>query len=546
MPLTPIRPLSAVLLAGLWCSAAQAATFTVTEAGDDIDNFLGDGLCVTATGGCSLRAALLEATVLPGSHRIEFNIPTAPGMPAVIAPLSALPAVVAPIVIDGTTQPGSSANTLAVGDNAVINVRLDGANAGASHGLMFDPNATGSVLRGLAVTRFGRSGVYVSGASGVAIAGNFIGTDGGDSGALANVQPAILVDDGAAGTQVGTGAPADRNLIVGNTQGVALESSPGTQVRGNYIGTNRAGTTRVGTETGIRVLQPQGPGSGIYGNVIGASQNGIVISDAGSRVSVQGNLIGVGADGAASIGGAFSGISITGADPVASPSFVRVGGGDPGEPNTIANWGTSGIRAQRGNNLPAPPALRALRFMHNSIHSNGGLGIELIDNVTGQGAAPGDAVAAVNGGIVPPTLQSASGNAQGSTASFAFTGAPLASYVYEVFANTACDASGWGEGQAYLGELAANTDAGGSSTGSIALPPVPAGTWLTMTATRNFSNGNNDFETSEFSQCVQVQGGAPVHPGGGNVAAVPMLGHAGLALLSMLLGLFGLRQRRRD
>lgn len=541
MPLTPIRPLSAaLLLAGLWCGAAQAATFVVTHTSDEP---LSGAMC-TSPGfePCTLRAAIQAANANPGADAIHFDFS---GSPQTIAPASALPAIADPVTIDGYADMAGIPNTLLVGHNAEIRVRIDGASAGPSHGLVFDPGAAGSALRGLAVTRFGRSGVYVSGASGVTIVGNFIGTDGGDSGALANVQPAIRIDGGATGTLVGTAAVADRNLIVGNTQGIALENSPGTQVRGNYIGTNRAGTTQVGTDTGIRVSQAQGGGSGIYGNVIGASQNGIVVTDAGSRVSVQGNLIGVGADGSAPIGGAFSGIFITGADPVASPSYVHIGGSDPGEPNTIANWGANGIRAMRINNVPAPPALRALQFMHNSIHGNGGLGIELIDNVTGQGAAPGDAVAAVNGGIVPPAIQSASGNAQGTTVQFAFTGAPLASYVYEVFANTACDASGWGEGQTYLGDLAAGTDAGGGYAGSIALPPVPAGTWLTMTATRNFSNGNNDFETSEFSQCVQVQGGVAGNPGGGgNVAAIPTLGHAALALLSALVGLFGLRQRR--
>ena len=47
-----------------------------------------------------------------------------------ISPLTALPTITDPVIIDGYTQPGASANTLAVGDNAVLLIELNGANAG--------------------------------------------------------------------------------------------------------------------------------------------------------------------------------------------------------------------------------------------------------------------------------------------------------------------------------------------------------------------------------------------------------------------------------
>jgi hypothetical protein len=74
-----------------------AATFTVTHTGD--------------SGAESLRQAILDANTNPGLDTIDFNIPGA-GPYYTIAPLSALPIVIDPVSIDGTTQPGFTGNRL--------------------------------------------------------------------------------------------------------------------------------------------------------------------------------------------------------------------------------------------------------------------------------------------------------------------------------------------------------------------------------------------------------------------------------------------------
>lgn len=254
---------AALLLAGLLCAPAGAATFIVTEAGDSKDTNLGDGQCTTMLGTCSLRAALGEALALSGSHRIEFNIPTAPNTPAVIAPNSALPTVNRAVEIDGTTQPGSSGNTLPVGNNAVVNVILDGTNAGQNAtGLHFFKGASGASVRGLAITRFDGVGIRVDGqliANGglqnVTIAGNFIGTDGsgtGDdaAGLLRNGGPGVFIWGQARNTTVGGPAPADRNLIVGSS-GVQIINAHQNLLQNNYIGTDRAGDRGAPTWAGL-------------------------------------------------------------------------------------------------------------------------------------------------------------------------------------------------------------------------------------------------------------------------------------------------------
>ena len=80
----------------------------------------------------SLRQAILDANAATGPQTITFDIPnTDPGFNAAtgtwtIIPASALPQITNAVTIDGYSQPGSSVNTLAQGDNAVLKIVLDG------------------------------------------------------------------------------------------------------------------------------------------------------------------------------------------------------------------------------------------------------------------------------------------------------------------------------------------------------------------------------------------------------------------------------------
>src|SRR5262249_12968082 len=76
------------------------------------------------------------------------------------------------------------------------------------------------------------------------------------------------------------------------------------------------------------------------------------------------------------------------------------------------------------------------------------------------------------------------------------------SFRIEFFSNSACDPSGNGEGQTFLGFTSVSTDAT-TCTGnfSATLAPVAAGTIITSTATDPSNN------TSEFSACITVVAG---------------------------------------
>src|ERR1700730_15246105 len=67
--------LSAVVMVALVSFAAQEAraagkTFTVNDTTDAVDANPGDGICATAGGKCSLRAAVQEANATPGADNI--------------------------------------------------------------------------------------------------------------------------------------------------------------------------------------------------------------------------------------------------------------------------------------------------------------------------------------------------------------------------------------------------------------------------------------------------------------------------------------------
>ena len=158
----PMKTIISLIFATL-VSTASAAVFTVTNLGDN--------------GAGSLRQAILDANVNPGADTINFNLPG--GSVQTIGLTNALPDITTPITINGYSQPGSSANSLANGDNAVILIRLDGFKFSSTSptGLNFSgAGASGSSVRGLCLLRF-YYGIKINEASNITVAGNWVGMD---------------------------------------------------------------------------------------------------------------------------------------------------------------------------------------------------------------------------------------------------------------------------------------------------------------------------------------------------------------------------------
>src|SRR5215510_16268113 len=164
----------------------------------------------------SLRQAITDANNM-GGGTINFNI-AGVGVQT-ISPLSALPTITQPVVIDGYTQPGSSPNTNPpnLGINAVILIQLSGTTAGNVAGLTL--NANGCTVRGLVINSFQHDGIDVCTDNNV-IKGNFIGTDVSGNVALGNTGAGI--SNSGSNALIGGITLVARNLISANNRGIAL------------------------------------------------------------------------------------------------------------------------------------------------------------------------------------------------------------------------------------------------------------------------------------------------------------------------------------
>ena len=519
-----------------------ARTFVVNKTSDAADRHPGDGKCDSSTKSglqCTLRAAIQEANAHTGADTINFKISTAS---KVIAPTSPLPPITQTVTIDGYSQPGTSANTKATGDNAVLKIVLDGVNAGTlAIGLQVE--ASNSVIRGLVIQRFSLSAIQVDGPS-ATIRGNFLGTD--RVGAIARPNQNGLKIDGSNAVVGGT-TPAARNVISGNTNsGVVAENCDGTTIQGNYIGTNAAGTSVLGNgESGVFVGLFFGSANGtVIGGTTAAARNviagsvraGITLNGQGTQHTlVEGNFVGLSADGATDLGNPGSGVEVNGDDNTIGGStggsgnaivashiggVVLRGKGNDVEANLIRSNIGQGVVAPDGPNTIAgnlilandegirvESAAAGVTITRNEIFANDGLGINLRSGMENHDVTANDSCDAdtgPNGLQNYPVLTSATDSAQThiTTVSGSLDSLLGTQFQIELFLATSDD-SGHGEGQVLLTTTSIATPAN-SCTKSFQIPAlnVSPGQVLTATAT-NTATG----DTSEFSANIAVVAG---------------------------------------
>src|SRR5437868_4104394 len=169
LPLPLPLPLTLTLSLAL-AATASAATITVTDTGDTIavDNKVTLREAITsANNNASVNADV--AAQNPGAYgtdTINFAIlPT--GSVKTISPTSAIPVISGPVIINGYTQNPATQNTLANSDNAILEIELNGMNAGAGTamvgvpGLSFGTGSSGSTVAGLVINRFSGDGILV-------------------------------------------------------------------------------------------------------------------------------------------------------------------------------------------------------------------------------------------------------------------------------------------------------------------------------------------------------------------------------------------------
>ena len=534
-------------LLGVWALMASPLfgnTFTVTNTSD--------------SGAGSLRQAILDANASPGTDTIDFDI-SGSVIHSIALTTGALPDITETVTIDGYTQPGSSPNTLANGDNAVLLIELDGSNPTLGNVSGLNLKADNCVVKGLVINRFIHNGIDIS-SNGNIIEGNFIGTDPTGTMPLANGSGGnggITALFGAAGSNntIGGTTASARNLISGNIGAGVLLGFSGNLVEGNFIGTDVTGTAVLGnSDRGVSV---SGTGNTVGGNTVGAgnviSGNNRGVQFNGSAHFLQGNLIGtdvtgtvalpnlnegvnlnastgvtvggtttvpgippgnlisgntgigldlfansdanlvegniIGADisGTLPLGNSLDGISISG-------STNTIGGLDLTAHNIIAFNGTT-----QGSGIVVSSSGTSINnsFLGNSIFSNSGLGIDLQKSPEDPNGItlndPGDSDTGANNLQNYPMISSVTAGSV-ITINGSLDSTPNTTFRLEFFSNATETATGYGQGQTFIGSKDVTTDASGSVTYTANFT-VASAVQSNFTATATDPNGN----TSEFS-----------------------------------------------
>jgi CSLREA domain-containing protein len=281
--------------------------------------------------------------------------------------------------------------------------------------------------------------------------------------------PLVQISGAGAATSTGLKLTASHSSLKGliinkfADQQVQL-SGDGNSVLASYLGTDASGNALAGGGAVATVrITGSSSGTSLAGNVIGGGAAAVLLDSSAKDNEVSGNSIGVGADGTSDIGSAGAGVSVTG-------------------------------------------SVRGTEIRGNRIGSNGGLGIDLGgDGPDANDSGDGDS--GPNGRQNSPTLLAVEQTAGGVDVSGTLNSTPNAVFAIDVYANPSCDPSGFGEGQFYVGSLAATADGSGSASfdgviapGSNGAPPNDYDVY-TATATQTVG-GSIGKETSEFSPCV--------------------------------------------
>jgi len=439
----------AVLSGMLGPARAFSATLVVTNTSD--------------SGAGSLRQAILSANLSANvPDIINFNI--AGAGPHTISPITPLPAVTDPLLIDGYSQPGASPNTLTNGDNAALNILI-------LESLIID--TTNSTVRGLAIRQIQIGAVPNQKGSNV-VEGCFVGLDTSGTNSLASPGFGVFVQ--TPNNRIGGTNTGARNVISGKgATGIEIFEAFASNnvVQGNFIGTDRTGTMAIGNTdralvvnmaASAAIIGGEVPGAG---NVISGNLNRGITLD-GSDNNVRGNRIGTTVTGQP-LGNARSGVEIGGAR-----NFI--GGTNAGAGNIIAFNGVNGPGFTT-NGVDVKPGATLYTILGNSIFDNAGLGIDV--NANGL-VTPGFPVITLASNTITATV------IKGSNV-------PNVSFLLELFTNPNADPSGFGEGKTLLVSTNIATDAGGNFTINWPVPLTPG---LFLTAT-----GNGD---TEFSQARLV------------------------------------------
>jgi hypothetical protein len=522
-----LKPTLFVAVVALAAPAA-AATYVVNNNGNSSDSSVGNGVCRTSGGVCTLRAAIQEANATSALDTITFAIGTGPQR---ISISSALPSITQPVLIDGWTQPGFV-------DKPLIEIR---GTSSLDDGIRIT-GGTGTTLRGLIVNSFGGDGVFIGGPGSNILEGNYIGLGPDGLTNMGNGDTGIRIE--SPNNRIGGKTIPQRNVVSGNhgrdiLGGIFIygASASGNIVQGNFIGLDAAGLVAVGNE-GRGVAVHDAPG-----NYIGGTEQGAGNLIAGNRATgvrlwgvadgnyVLGNWIGVNKNKETKVGlypepGTLSnarGVQMRSDHNTVAYNYVAGntydgvlfydGTNKDYNPQATGSYNLvyANVITKNGMNPPGPDGPGngigvfigvGNRLIFNSIYDNYAYGINLADiewdDIDVNDAF--DADGGTNNHQNYPVLTEASATSATTKVIGSLHSTPNATFAILLYANPLCSSRGYGEGLYPLGGVNVTTDGNGNAAFTAIFDEVvvPMGWAIAGTA----MNANGD--TSEFSACTWV------------------------------------------
>lgn len=338
------------------------------------------------------------------------------------------------------------------------------------HGIQIDLGASenyigycadGTVYRNY-IAENTRSGILLTGVSTSenSIIGNMIGTNDSGTIAMGNGEHGIAISIGSQSNTVGGSLLSCDgklgNLISGNDgDGILIWQANTNQIIGNTIGLNQEKTSALGNAGNGITLASGSIQNQIQENIVsGNGSNGVNIIEGSNTTRISGNYIGTNGSNAP-LGNLANGIYI-----LATSVHLMA-----------TSIGMENIIAHNNNGITIDGSLATgHRIYSNSIHSNSGKGIQLLNGA--------------NRGVSPPVITS------NSLHPATISGTACVTCLVQIFSNDTID----GQGKIYLGER--TTDSSGNF--SATLLPAAHNRFLTATATDGAS-------TSEFSQIYSAR-----------------------------------------
>jgi CSLREA domain-containing protein len=230
---------------------------------------------------------------------------------------------------------------------------------------------SGNVTRGL---------VLDADTDGISIKANRVGLNGAGTAAIPNTETGILLN--GTNHMIGGTTAGERNIISGNTGSGMTFSGSGHTIRGNYIGTNAAGTAAVPNGShGIRTLTATNSTIGgtiaSAANVIsGNASAGVSLENVSTGISVKGNLIGLTPAGTATIPNGGSGVVMGGNNNL-------LGGGTAADRNFVSGNSQGGVVLGGTGNLVQGNYIGTDITGANAL-GNGSYGVRIYAGVDGE------------------------------------------------------------------------------------------------------------------------------------------------------------------